>query len=201
MTTSTADRGAAPIVYRNVPAYVEDPSTAPTDWQFTAHVTKTAKDRGTVGIMVYDNATHTPVIKLQYVRSTNFEFVVNDNRVSFGRSVFEDSFSFRLVRDGALRTWSAFYRLRDTEDWNLIGRVTDGVPAILKPQLALFSTTGNRTSASFEFVEIDVSDERPAYGHSIGLDVGTRYAVRTVRSSHVSHFQLTCRRNTSTNWR
>ena len=174
---SVVERGAAPIVYRDLPRFAEEPGVAPTAWELTAHITKQPDDRGSMGVMVFDGATETPALRVQYSRRLNFEFFANDERLSFIRDSDETSYFLRIARDDIAKRWTASYKPFEAEDWTVIGEAfdgVDGVPVILEPKPAVFATTASSTviNTRFESVEINVPEERPAYGPLIELDLG-----------------------------
>ncbi len=177
--TTSEDRGIAPIVFHEIPTF--DDGSTPDQWEIVTHVTQQSSDRGVAGILIYDGTTQTPAITLAYASRSRFELRAAGDRKHFDRDSGEDSYFLRLTRDDRAQTWGAFYKLLEDDPWIYLGAIADGlddVPIVLDPKPALFTLTTSNTmmTASFDFAEFIVADERTSYESSIALNVKDEFS-------------------------
>lgn len=164
------DRGLAPIVYREVPFENS------TEWEFIAHITKdNPGDRGSVGIMIFDEATGKPALMLEQSVRQRFALVSGSTEFAWTQRQ-TGSFFLRMARNEFDKTYSAYAKLGEADEWNHIATVRDGTfegAVVAEPRLAMFARSPVGTiDAKFESIEIVVDAQRPTYGPLIGLDVG-----------------------------
>ena len=184
--TTAADRGLAPIVYRDVLVGEDFPEDyVPPDFEIITQVTRDSTSSGAAGLMVYGGSTSRPVIQLEYSAGLYFRMYAQDSQVGSRVSIGRDSFFLRVVRDGIANSWTGYYKLDAADGWTEVGTVQDGedgLPVVTDPKAAMYARTPSGTmDASFEFMEIVVPDQRPVYGPLIHLDV--EQAMRLSNSS------------------
>jgi hypothetical protein len=166
-TMNSTERGTAPMVIRDIP-------NGAADWELITHVSQGRTDRGVAGLSVINGATGLPVLQFEYSSRLNFRLLVNDVSAGSVTSLSRDAYFMRLVRDSRTATYSAYFRLAETDEWRLVATATDGtdVPAIDNARLALHTRTPTSTmNAQFDFVELNIPDQLPVYGPFSGLDV------------------------------
>jgi hypothetical protein len=170
--TTFEDRGLAPLVYRDVPG------GSPAEWEMITHIQKDApRDRGGVGIVIYDAAIEKPAIVLEQTGGlTTFRLTAGSMGFGTWSQIHEGSFFLRIVRNETDKTWSAYAKLQETDDWAIVGTVTEGLggaPVIRHPMPGLMARAPRgMMAARFLSVEFVVAGERMSYGQEIGLDVG-----------------------------
>ena len=117
---SASDRRTAPMVYRELPG----PGI---DYEITTRVTQGEDERGAAGIVVVDGNTSLPAIQLEYSSRSSFRFLAGGSLVESRINTGQHTYALRLVRDGIEKTWTAYSRIDDADDWQLVGVATDGV--------------------------------------------------------------------------
>ncbi len=169
--TTFEDRGLAPLVYRDVPG------NSPAEWEMITHIQKdVARDRGGVGIVIYDAVIGRPAIVLEQTGGlTTFQLTAGSMGFGTWSQIHDGSFFLRIVRNETDKTWSAYAKLQEPDDWALVGTVTEGIggaPVIADPMPGLTARAPRGTmGARFLSVEFVVGSERMSYGQEIGLDV------------------------------
>ncbi|MCA9197040.1 MAG: CotH kinase family protein [Planctomycetales bacterium] len=132
-------------------------------------------------------------MKLQYSSRLRFELQANDNRVDSVTRSSRNEYSLRLVRDGANRTWTGYYRTDDADPWELVAELQDGsedAPNIRDPKVGLFTDAPSLDmTANFQNVRFVVPDEAPVYGSRTNLDLSE--SMHNVNSSVFLRFPFT----------
>lgn len=163
------DRGTAPVVSRNLPG------EGPADFEIITRVTQRSTDRGAAGIGVIDANTGQLAIQLEYYQRVNFRLIAGGESQGSRVRQSQDDYFLRLVRDGAERSWTGYYKLAEGDDWQEIGEAVDGfdgAPVVNSPRPAMYARTPNNVMrADFDFYQIIVPDQRPTYGPEIGLNL------------------------------
>ncbi len=170
--TSYDDRGLAPIVYRDLPG------DNLTDWEVIVEIQRDdIAERGRVGLVIYDEATGKPALRVEQTGRNGFDFRAG-NVATFERLTVnhEGSFFMRVVHDGVAKSWETYVKVEADDRWRSLHAVTEGIggiPAIADPKPGVFGRTPRGAAGVvFKQFEINVADERESYSSQIGLDVG-----------------------------
>ena len=168
---STADRGLAPIVYR-------DPPPQNSSYDFITKVTYVSGN-GAAALVVYDAASGQQVLSMQANRQSSFlsqmQSYVFDDLLGTAVRFNLNSVFLRISRDLSTDTWTTYFRTSDAEPWTEVATVTEGVgdvPQIVSPRIGVMTRTSTSAFvADFDFFELQVADAQAIYGPQTGLDV------------------------------
>ncbi len=150
---STADRGLAPIVFRDSP----DQNS---DYDFSTSITRVSGNTGASGLVVFDEATGQQVLSVQWNRQSSFLSQIQTSafqRTLNTRVEFNLSNAFlRIHRDLSNDTWTTYFRSDDTQPWTELLTVTEGngdVPQIASPKIGVMTRTpSSRIRDGFRFL-------------------------------------------------
>ena len=164
VVTSTT-RGLAPMVLRSLPNNVSS-------YEIVTTVRADSNRRGIAGLVVVDGATGLPVIQIEYFRQLLFRFGGPDGTFASKFASAATDYQLRLTRDAEQQTWTAAYRLPDS-DWRVFDSVSDRdeeIPEIQQPSIGLLAA--NSMDAIFSDVSVQVLET--AYQPRLGIDLESR---------------------------